>query len=244
VKKLLQILGIAIVLFVGVAHLAAPKLIPASDRFESSAISTLRTLSSAQSAFQAMCAVDTDGDGVGEFGFFGELAGRVAMRGTDETLDPMLLSPTYDRISADALGDGVLIRQGYVFKLFLPTEETAGVRGVAETPDGWPDHPALDADEGEQRFCIYAWPVTFGVGGERAFFLDQAGDILQLRNARGFFRKEPIYTGTDDGTRIPAFDAVYSTSGDMRSPLGLHPLESVDRAGWDTESGQNPTAKP
>src|SRR5687768_8845838 len=47
---------------------------------EAQAISTLRSIASAQAQFHAAAEIDTNCDRVGEYGYFAELAGTVAMR--------------------------------------------------------------------------------------------------------------------------------------------------------------------
>ncbi|MEO0762096.1 MAG: hypothetical protein AAFZ09_09840, partial [Pseudomonadota bacterium] len=65
------------------------------------AISTLRSISSAQAQLQSSGAIDTDLDGGGEYGYFAELAGTVVLRESDgaggvqlsaDTLQPPMLS--------------------------------------------------------------------------------------------------------------------------------------------------------
>lgn len=60
------------------ASLAIPSLMQSKMASnESNAVGALRTLSSAQTTFQGMCANDADGNGVGEFGSFAQLSSAV-----------------------------------------------------------------------------------------------------------------------------------------------------------------------
>src|SRR5262245_40468575 len=64
-----------------IASIAIPKLMSARlAANEAAAISTLRTISSAEATFRSTTSADTDADGAGEFGYLAELAGRVPMR--------------------------------------------------------------------------------------------------------------------------------------------------------------------
>ena len=40
----------------------------------------------------------------------------------------------------------------------------------------------LDSGNCEIFWCCYAWPVTAGKTGNRAFFINQAGDVIQYDN--------------------------------------------------------------
>ena len=74
-------LMIVVALIAVLSTLAVPKLLSSRQvANESAAISTLRTLSTAQAQLQASSAIDCDSDGAGEFGYFGELAGAAKVR--------------------------------------------------------------------------------------------------------------------------------------------------------------------
>ena len=64
-----------------IAAVALPKLMSARiSANENAAIATLRSIASGQAQLESSCAIDTDADGGGEFGYFGELAGLSPMR--------------------------------------------------------------------------------------------------------------------------------------------------------------------
>ena len=74
-------LMVVIAIIAIVATIAVPNLIRAKDASnESSAIASLRMLSSAQVECGNRGFIDADGDGRGEFGFFGELSGAIPAR--------------------------------------------------------------------------------------------------------------------------------------------------------------------
>ncbi len=228
-------LMIVVAIIAIIASVAIPKLMAARlSANESAAISTLRSLSSAQAQVQSSGAIDTDADGSGEYGFFAELAGAQPVRvsaagapaagvaGTDN-LNPAVMSSAFGNINATSQ----VTRSGYLYQIFLPAATVAGaVAGIAEdgTTGGALIGPFPNSDNGEVLWCAYAWPVAVTQTGNRAFFVNQEGDLLQTAN-----RGAAAYTGTAGG---PAFDAVFSVAGDMASPLGINGIASTDANAW------------
>jgi hypothetical protein len=220
-------------------------LIPSNER---AAITALRRIASAQAQLAASGAIDTDANGVGEYGFLGELAGTAQLRVYDPATDtpdlgpdhlsPPLL-PDFRDIFLDNRAENAVRLHGYWFKMFLPDVQThTDIEGIAE--DGPPGiggsagglFPAPDT--GEAVWCCYAWPVEHQVTGQRAFFINQEGRILQTRND-GRSPTSPIYAGLFSG---PLFDAAYSvTPGPngltgMGAPLGSPPRRANDGNVW------------
>jgi hypothetical protein len=176
---------------------------------ENAAIATLRTVAGAQQQLQASSAMDTDGDGGGEYGYFGELAGITALRIFDgaapaiapsnEVLDPPYLATAFGDVK-----NGVVERQGYYFKIFLPGTDFAGVE---ESPNGGtPSIRGWNSDDTELYWCCYAWPVTAGKTGNRAFFINQDGDVACTGNAAAANTR---YSGL---VSIPTFGAAYDNA--------------------------------
>src|SRR5690242_1762616 len=82
-------LMIVVAIIAIIASIAIPKLMAARlSANEAAAIATLRSVSSAQAQVQSSGAIDSDGDGSGEYGFFGELAGTAFIRDLDSTVVP------------------------------------------------------------------------------------------------------------------------------------------------------------
>ncbi len=156
---------------------------------ETSAIATLRNLTSAQSQFQAWGGADVDDDGVGEFGLFQELSGAVGVRVTPEgrfagtsPMNPPVLSGAFRTVD----GLGRVRRSGYFYQVFLVapgggtlTERRAGTVGFLRT--------SVDTDAAETTWCAYAWPTKHGRSGNRTFFVNEVGDI--------FGTDDPRYSG-------------------------------------------------
>ena len=228
-------LMIVVAIIAIIASVAIPKLMAARlSANESAAISTLRSLSSAQAQVQSSGAIDTDADGGGEYGYFGELAGAQPVRisaggapagglaGTDE-LNPAVMSAAFGAINATSQ----VTRSGYLFQIWLPAATVGGATaGVPEDPTtgGKLGAPFPDSDNNEVLWCAYAWPISVAQTGNRCFFINQEGDLLQTLN-----RGAAAYTATGGG---PAFDAVYSVALDMASPLGLNGILANDGNNW------------
>ncbi len=79
---------------------------------ESSAIATLKNIHACQTQFRDAAAIDRDGDGCGEFGWFRELAGAAPLRGHSSPAPTPFLSSAFAQ-----LADGRVARAGYLFQL-------------------------------------------------------------------------------------------------------------------------------
>lgn len=206
-------LMIVVAIIAIIASIAIPKLLSARlAANESAAIATLRSLSSAQAQIQSAAAIDTDSDGGGEYAFFAELSGQAPMRvdnagvvgagavGTDE-LSPPILSSAFGNVDAN----GVVTRSGYCFQVFLPDAANAGVSEAGGVPT------TTDSDNAEVLWCAYAWPVQYNQTGNRVFFVNQEGDLLQFNN-----RVAVPYEGSAAG---PGYDSAFTIATDMSAPI-------------------------
>ena len=218
-----------------IAAVAIPKLMSARlAANEAAAISTLRALASAQAQVQASGVIDCDGDGQGEYGYFGELSGaqpvRVALRGCpsagsagSDEMNPPVLSSAFSAVNAASQ----VTRSGYLFQIWLPAATVGGaMAGVAEDPlpGGKRSSPFPDPDNSEVLWCCYAWPMQAGNTGLRCFFLNQEGDMLQTANVGA-----KAYSGP---AGAPAFDAAFSRPRDMDSPVAIGGAVANDRNKW------------
>lgn len=219
-------LMIVVAIIAIIASIAIPRLMSARlAANESAAVSTLRSISSAQATLQSSSAIDTDADGGGEYGYFGELSGvdplRVSLNGvpaagaagTDE-LTPPVLSTYFGSVAASQV-----TRSGYLYQMFLP--DSAGA-GISEAATGGSGAAFPDPDNCEILWGCYAWPLDTGTTGNRVFFINQEGDLLQMNN-----RVASPYSGAAAG---PAYSAAYSAA-DMGAPLGVNG-NSVDTNTW------------
>jgi prepilin-type N-terminal cleavage/methylation domain-containing protein len=214
-------LMIVVAIIAIIASTAIPKLL--SSRVaanEAAAISTLRSIASSQAQLQSSSAIDCDSDGSGEFGYFAEMAGTFPMRinaglgapgpgGAVDILSPTALSAAFGNVDAN----GVVTRSGYCFRIFLPRPNVGALTpGVAENAGGGANAGAFpDPNNAEVMWCCYAWPIDEGQTGNRAFFVNQEGDLMQCQD-----RGVAPWNGAANG---PAFDDAFSVAGDMSSIL-------------------------
>jgi prepilin-type N-terminal cleavage/methylation domain-containing protein len=215
-----------------IAALALPKMMAARlSAHETSAIATLRSLITAQALVQTQATIDSDADGVGEDGFFAELAGTAPVRANvggapsvgTHRLTPTLLSIAFGKVDSN----GLVARSGYNFQIWLPGASVGGLTpGVAELPTTGGADPSQmpDAEKCATLWCCYAWPISAGRSGNRAFFVNQRGELLQCDN-----RAANRYTGT---SKMPAFDEVFVTSGDMASKSRIGVAGGNDNTIW------------
>jgi prepilin-type N-terminal cleavage/methylation domain-containing protein len=195
-----------------IAAIVIPNLLSARlSSNETSAIGTLRTLLAAQAAFQKTTAADANGNGVGEYGTFGELSGAVGVRGGG-FLRPPVLSTAFREVNAR----GEVARHGYQFALYLPD---ATGEGLAEMPGGGPD-TGIHPDLAETTWCCYAWPTNHGSSGSRTFYVSQAGDLV--------FTEAAAYSGPGAS---PGSGAALMSGGLLTSMTGRVATSATGRDG-------------
>jgi prepilin-type N-terminal cleavage/methylation domain-containing protein len=219
-------LMIVVAIIAIIASVALPRMMAAKvSSNESAAIATLRSLMSAQAQLQSSGAIDTDSDGTGEYGYFAELSGIVPLRvnggatptagtiGLDE-LDPAVLSAAFGVVQ-----NSRITRSGYFFQIYLPDALRAP---QVEDPTGGAVLAFPDSSNSEFLWCAYAWPIAAGQTGNRAFFANQATEVLQYNNRAG------TYSGA---LAAPLGGEVFTLANDMSSPIGLDGT-SVDGMQW------------
>jgi len=219
-------LMIVVAIIAIIASIAIPNLLSARlSANESAAIATLRNVVSAQSQIQSQGAIDVDIDGIGEHGWFAEMAGSINMRDSTganggPVLNPPVLSGSLSVVNAN----GFVNKSGYFFQIFLPT---AGGAPTSENAGGG-STGAEDNDLAETTWCGYAWPSGFSNTGNRAFVVNQSGDVLQTNNLNG---AGGSYTST---TVTPAGDAAMATAGVITGALSIanQPAASQDGNTW------------
>lgn len=245
-------LMIVVAIIAIIASIAIPKLMSARiSANENAAIATLRSIASAQAQLQSSCAIDTDADGGGEYGFFGEMAGTAGLRYYDVATDapevdlnlgflnPAILPTAFGDTVHDGDNECLIERSGYYFKIYLPADTNTGdIAGVAEEgPEGQGGAVTFpDSNNCEVMWSCYAWPVDVESTGNRAFFINQEGDLLQTANNPDAPNTVTIYEGVDSA---PAYDAAYedgttSTVSGMGASLGIaaQGLASNDTNVW------------
>ncbi len=195
------------------ASVAIPKLLGARlSANESAAISTMRSIGMAQAQIQSSLALDSDADGIGEYGTMGELSGTRPLRDIEEHLDPSVLSKSLGQLIPDGCGGSVTNRSGYYIQVFVPGR--GGVMVSDEPGVSTTTLARIDSDGSESRWCAYAWPTDPGKTGNRTFFVDQNGSVYaSTPNSNG------AYGGLcNSGGNQPAHDAAYSLGSDSHMP--------------------------
>jgi hypothetical protein len=193
-----------------------PNQIPAN---EAAAIEALRMIAAAQERFKSDADVETNCDGVGEYGYFAELGGTRPMRvgagcmpaagGGADFLNPPLL-----RRALGTVTEGCVLYHGYLFQMWLPDAGCCGIR--EDGPGGCEAAPFPDPVEGAHLWCCYAWPLKYSRTGKRAFFINQRGAVLQYSN-----RSLTPLSGRSQFATVPWFDEAYSIPNDMGSPVRI-----------------------
>jgi prepilin-type N-terminal cleavage/methylation domain-containing protein len=169
-------LMIVVALIAIIAAIAIPNLLAARlNANETAAVANLRTLSTAQSQFQMSGKCDEDRDGMGEYGYFGELGGRVAPR-----LDPIRPPAELTQSLAQVNADGEVNRGGYHLRLYLPLSTGAGQR---EQANGGIPVGTVDPDLCENVWACYAWPTNFNTSGTRTFFVNQKNAVVHTTDS-------------------------------------------------------------
>ena len=148
-------LMIVVAIIAIIAAIAIPGLLRSrSAANETSAIGSLRSLTTAQEQIKQSVLIDQDGDGVGEYGWLGELGGIDAVRGTGT------------RVSTSP----------FIATVLGVKNATAAGPASAETLAA-ATATSADADVQEVRWACYAWPNSRGQSGGRTFFANQAGEV-------------------------------------------------------------------
>jgi prepilin-type N-terminal cleavage/methylation domain-containing protein len=222
-------LMIVVAIIAIIASIAIPNLLSARlNANESSAVATLRNISSGQAQLQASGAIDCNQNGQGEYGYFAEVSGAQGVRtgnpdaaGTVTVgtvrVSPPVMSQAFGQVNAS----GHVVRSGYVFRMSLPS-----------TTKAFLNEPALAAaaqvspSNAEVLWCCYAWPATYGNSGKRTFFVNQQGDVISCTNGT---RR---YSGTGASGVVPAGNAAFVVGAtSMSNSLAINAV-GVDGERW------------
>jgi prepilin-type N-terminal cleavage/methylation domain-containing protein len=220
IELMIVIAIIAIIAAIAIPNLLAAKL----SSNETAAIATLRNLTSCQAQIQASGKIDCDADGIGEYGTFVEMTGTVAVRtgadgatpngcsfsGVGTPVAPPILSPSLANVNAD----GYVTKAGYAFIIYLPDNTVPAAFANEQYSGGtFTASATIGIDMSETTWCAYAQPVAFQNSGNRRFFVNQSGDVMQSSND---VTKGQGSTGVIAGTPTSAFRAgVVSISGNV-----------------------------
>jgi prepilin-type N-terminal cleavage/methylation domain-containing protein len=222
-------LMIVIAIIAIIASIAIPNLLAARlSANETAAIATLRNIVSSQSEVQSQGAIDCDVDGIGEHGWFAELAASHNLRdATGPVGGPILNPPVLSGSLATVVGSFVN-KSGYLYEMCLPGAAGAALMEAAAggSPGG------ENADLCETTWVAYAWPMGFANTGNRAFVVNQTGDVLQTNNLAA-----PVAGGHySSAAGAPAGDAAMENgaAGTITGSLSIsnRPNPAVDTNVW------------
>jgi prepilin-type N-terminal cleavage/methylation domain-containing protein len=153
---------------------------------ESSAIASCKAICTGQEQFKTAVSVDENRNGVGEYGFLGELSGQVSTR---DLTNQMIFtaSPFIPQVFGQALalqgGIDWAAKSGYNIGICINDNAANGVGSQAAwviTPPGNPE-----AGGAETGYIVYAIPQTHGRSGIRAFAIDSQGIPYAYPNPAG-----------------------------------------------------------
>lgn len=197
---------------------------------ELKAIRTLRAIYRAELALKAQKLIDQDDDGEGEYGLLSEISGEFPLRDSLKQIHP--ISPLLEGLrTGGRKGQGVALRDGYYYCLYLPYPSVrfpAGNEKKLGGEEGFPGETLSAKTQLEEKtinlqekyFCAYAWPEKLGRTGRRTFFINEQGIILtikerprkkpsELRSAQD----SPIQTHLYGGLRrVPSANSAYLTN--------------------------------
>ncbi len=200
-------LMIVVAIIAIIAAIAIPSLLRSRVAAnESSAVATLHSVTAAEAEFRQAAEVDQDADGLGEYGFLGELCGNANIRDAAgaRTADPPYL-PT--SLQTDANGNSN--KAGYLFTVYVPDGANGALGEVGNT--GPAAVAVAAADDQELAYVCYGWPVQDKKSGTRAFVTTEESEIYNTKYA------VLAYDGTNS---VPAANAIY-TGNPCVSPLGI-----------------------
>ena len=211
-------LMIVVAIIAIIAAVAIPKLISARvSANENAAIATLRSIAAAQQQLQASSAIDTDADGGGEYGYFGELAGadpvRVYNSGTpQEGAAADLLDPTYLPVQFG----NVVANQAVAFDSDMVT------RDAADAAEGLLDGTVRTTNGSGQASASLSRTSSLTGMEFVTFCVDDAADGCLAGSDTAEKTADIFWVTADAGTA--------DTGGAVRSTLGANNELSIEVA--------------
>ncbi len=229
-------LMIVVAIIAIIAAIAIPNLLRSRMAAnESTTVGSLKTIATQQAIFRQQAEVDQNGNGAGEYGLLGEMAGEIALRpATSRIVNPAYISQQYR--TGGSGGNGTAQKSGYLYTLFL-SNATAGNltdTGNDQTLGGDTTAGGAAADAAamamqETSFALYAWPAELRSSGARCFFINEVGEVYASK----------MDAATYDGTAAtPAANAAYITGGDVfKSRISSGATTGNDGNQWFPASG-------
>jgi len=160
---------------------------------EKGAITFLRALVADQASFKTAIVNDQNMNGSGEYGFLQELSGAIAPRDQKSALQISgeFIQASYGEVNAA----GEASHRGYYFKLYI-LQSDMPIAFAQELPGVVPPLAGPSADLAESFWVCFAWPMTRGRSGKRAFCSTNDGLIYCTQNDS---LSMVVYSGTGAG---------------------------------------------
>ena len=216
-------LMIVVAIIAIIAAIAIPSLLRSRvSANETSAIATLHTVAAAEAEFRQAAEVDQDTDGLGEYGFLGELAGNADLR---DAAGVRVANPPYIPTSLRTDANGHSNKSGYLFTVFLPDGANAALGEIGNV--GGAGVSAAAADDQELAYVCYGWPVQINRSGTRAFATTEEAEIYHTKMAVAQY---------DGAAAAPTSNAIYSGIT-ILSPLGVGGVAANDGNTWTPAGG-------
>ena len=198
---------------------------------ELAAQQALVMIAAAQESWRQEAHVDQDLDTEGEYGLLGELAGRIAPRTGEKTVEYGFIPPLFGTGGREG-ADGCAVVNGYVFRIFLVREAEEPDRitvGDDKTLGGTAAEPGaaltavLPVTEFQRKgYVLYAWPLKTGETGNRAYVVTQAPPVYQTDMRSGVYSgRGPI--GADNVPDVNAAFAEKAFRFDPETGAGIAP---------------------
>jgi len=104
------------------------------------------------------------------------MTGARALRGSKEAID----LPILDRSKLVYVGQGTYRISGYYLRVYLPDKNGEPV--LERDPEDANSASKVDASLSARVWWAIAWPVWYGMTGNRCFFIGQGGDLFSSNN--------------------------------------------------------------
>jgi type II secretory pathway pseudopilin PulG len=205
---------IVIAIIAVIAAIAIPGLLRSrSHSNETSAIGSLKVITSGLEQFRNSCSVDLNTNGLGEFGYLEELSGlgnyRINNTGGTGNMNAHA-SPWISTVFGNTDANGCASKSGYLFVIYLPTGPN-GATCIYPT--------AVNLGLAEKSFILYGFPNVIGKSGVRVFAVNQ---VLMIY---GWGNSQSTYAGSGNA---PPWNA---SLGDTNGDGGIDWTDNIDEKG-------------
>ena len=229
-------LMIVVAIIAIIAAIAIPNLLRSRMAAnESTTVGSMKTVATQEAIFRQQAEVDQNGNGTGEYGLLGEMAGEIALRpATAKIANPAYVSQQFR--TGGSAGNGTALKSGFEFRIFLSNSAAAGDGLVGDDKALGGTPTAGGASQGakspamalqESTFALYAWPAEMRSSGSRAFFINEVGEV---------YATKMLVKTYDSTTAMPAGNAAY-TGAVFTSKISSNGTAAQDGNQWNAAGG-------